>query len=126
MSRTAAAGKLRKMWLCTNRDCPYQVRAESGVSYAPADLVCPECGGTKFKKERVRDRSTAAIDWSQARAGLSARGIVVLGAGADESPGVYKQLGDVLDAHSNIEVVTRLKPFGVVMAGPDEYDPFKD
>ncbi len=35
--------------------------------------------------------------------------------------------GDVLAAHdSTIRVVHRLRPIGVAMAGPDEFDPFKD
>jgi hypothetical protein len=51
---------------------------------------------------------------------------VVLGAGADEAPGVYKNLAGVLAAHSNIEVLHTLQPIGVVKASPDERDPYKD
>jgi tRNA-splicing ligase RtcB len=50
----------------------------------------------------------------------------VLGSGADEAPEVYKDLDAVLAAHSNIEVVHRLRPLGVVMAGDDTIDPYKD
>src|SRR4051794_5811821 len=78
------------------------------------------------KRRRVRDESTAAVDWTQVRADLEARGIVVLGSGADEAPEVYKPLDDVLAAHANIEVVHRLRPLGVVMAGDDVFDPYKD
>jgi len=78
------------------------------------------------KKVRYRDKSTALIDWDVERAKLNERGIVVLGAGADESPGVYKDLGTVLAAHDNIEILHRLQPLGVVMAGEDTFDPFKD
>src|SRR3954447_11445151 len=78
------------------------------------------------KRRRVRDESTAAVDWDAVRAGLAARGIVVLGSGADEAPEVYKPLDDVLAAHSNIEIVHRLRPLGVVMAGDDVFDPYKD
>jgi tRNA-splicing ligase RtcB (3'-phosphate/5'-hydroxy nucleic acid ligase) len=78
------------------------------------------------KRRRVRDESTAAVNWRQVRADLDARGIVVLGSGADEAPEVYKPLDDVLAAHSNIEVVHRLRPLGVVMAGDDVFDPYKD
>jgi tRNA-splicing ligase RtcB len=78
------------------------------------------------KRRRVRDASTAAVDWDRVRTELAARGIVVLGSGADEAPEVYKPLDDVLAAHSNIEVVHRLRPLGVVMAGDDVFDPYKD
>jgi tRNA-splicing ligase RtcB len=78
------------------------------------------------KRRRVRDESTAAVNWAQVRADLAARGIVVLGSGADEAPEVYKPLDDVLAAHTNIEVVHRLRPLGVVMAGDDVFDPYKD
>ncbi|MCQ4086537.1 RtcB family protein [Saccharibacillus sp. JS10] len=49
------------------------------------------------------------------------------GAGTDESPFVYRQLQEVLDAHSNtIDVLHVLKPIGVAMAGANEHDPYKD
>ena len=104
MSRTKAAGKFKKVEV--KREAP------DGTVY--------------LKKIRVRDASTAAVDWQHVREDLRERGIVVLGSGADEAPDVYKPLDDVLDAHSNIEVVHRLRPLGVVMAGDDIYDPYKD
>ncbi|MCZ2111324.1 MAG: hypothetical protein LC118_17435 [Dehalococcoidia bacterium] len=55
-----------------------------------------------------------------------AKGIVVLGSGADEAPEVYKPLAPVLAAHSNIEILHTLHPVGVVMAGDDTFDPYKD
>lgn len=97
MSRTKAAGKMKK--------------------------VTDEKTGKRY---RVRDESTAAINWTEVRSDLTERGIVVLGAGADEAPGVYKSLAEVLSYHSNIEVLETLTPIGVVMAGPDEFDPYKD
>lgn len=49
------------------------------------------------------------------------------GGGRDEAPQVYRDLEGVLAAHSDsIEVVTVMKPLGVVMAGDDVYDPYKD
>ena len=104
MSRTKAAGRFKK---------------------ETVERTAPD-GSTYTKKIRVRDASTAAVDWPTVKAGLSERGIVVLGSGADEAPEVYKPLDDVLAAHSNIEVVHRLRPLGVVMAGDDIFDPYKD
>ena len=66
------------------------------------------------------------MDWPTVRAGLWERGIVVLGSGADEAPEVYKPLDAVLAAHPNVEVTHRLRPLGVVMAGDDVFDPYKD
>ena len=104
MSRTKAAGKWKKVAVERTR---------------------PD-GSTVTKTIRVRDPSTAAVDWRQVQADLAGRGIVVLGSGADEAPEVYKPLADVLAAHPNIEVVHRLRPLGVVMAGDDIVDPYKD
>jgi tRNA-splicing ligase RtcB (3'-phosphate/5'-hydroxy nucleic acid ligase) len=49
------------------------------------------------------------------------------GAAADEAPPAYKRLDSVLQAQGNtIQVIRRLHPIGVAMAGPDIFDPFKD
>ncbi len=53
-------------------------------------------------------------------------GVVLRGAGPDESPFVYRQLERVLAAQPGIEIVHRLRPLVVVMAGADELDPYKD
>ena len=58
---------------------------------------------------------------------LRKKGVKLRGGGLDEAPQVYRKLQDVLNAHQNtIEIEHRLQPLGVVMAGPDVYDPFKD
>jgi tRNA-splicing ligase RtcB len=50
-----------------------------------------------------------------------------IGAGTDESPHVYRRLPDVLAAHAgSIRVLHTLRPLGVVMAGEDVFDPYKD
>ena len=130
MSRTKAAGKMRKMWVCSNRDCDWQERAAPGVERkiigGAALDKCPNCGNDKFRKVRTRDKSSAMVDWDLERRKLAERNIVVLGAGADESPAVYKNLSKVLAAHSNIEIIHTLYPVGVVMAGEDIRDDYKD
>ncbi len=103
MSRTKAAGKFRKV--------KEQRTREDGTTYT--------------YKRRERDPSTAAVDWDLERGKLAERGIVVLGAAADEAPPVYKDLRSVLAAHANVEVLHELHPIGVVMAG-DVHDPYKD
>jgi tRNA-splicing ligase RtcB len=55
------------------------------------------------------------------------KGVVLRGGGLDESPHVYRRLPDVLVAQgSTIEVLHTLRPLVVVMAGADEFDPYKD
>jgi tRNA-splicing ligase RtcB len=54
-------------------------------------------------------------------------GVILRGGGLDESPHVYRRLPEVLAAQgSTIEVVHTLKPLIVVMAGENEFDPYKD
>jgi tRNA-splicing ligase RtcB len=125
MSRTKAAGKMRKMWYCNNRNCTFTPERSTGVNTGYPRNCCPLCG-LPLRKGRMRDTSEASIDWDATLADLRSRGIVVLGARADEAPGVYKNLAGVLAAHSNVEILHTLQPIGVVMAGPDERDPYKD
>jgi len=49
------------------------------------------------------------------------------GGGLDESPHVYRRLPAVLAAQGRtIDVLHTLRPLIVVMAGPDQFDPYKD
>ncbi len=55
------------------------------------------------------------------------KGVVLRGGGTDESPHVYRRLTDVLAAQeATIQVLHTLRPLVVVMAGEDEFDPYKD
>ena len=61
------------------------------------------------------------------KAWVAEKGVVLRGGGLDESPHVYRRLPDVLAAQEDtIEVLHTLRPVIVVMAGADEYDPYKD
>ena len=74
-----------------------------------------------------RDFWTGLVNFEAEKTRLTERGIVLRGAGADEAPPVYRPLASVLAAHADtIEVVHTLRPRIVVMAGSDEYDPYKD
>ena len=58
---------------------------------------------------------------------MSQRGVVLRGGGLDESPHVYRRLPEVLAAQEGtVEVLHTLHPLIVVMAGADEFDPYKD
>ena len=53
--------------------------------------------------------------------------VVLRGGGLDESPQAYRRLREVLKAQGpTIRVLHTLRPLIVVMAGADEFDPYKD
>jgi tRNA-splicing ligase RtcB len=61
------------------------------------------------------------------RAWLEPRGVVLRGGGLDESPHAYRRLPDVLAAQGEtVRVLHTLRPLIVVMAGENEFDPYKD
>ena len=137
MSRTAAAGKSRKRWSCSNRDCdwvqqpgepsPMVVATKTkGAAVTAASAVCPRCGHGKLTKRWVQERP-GLVDWDAARSELARRGVILKGGAADEAPQAYKRLDEVLAAHADtIEIAHRLTPIGVAMATADTFDPFKD
>jgi tRNA-splicing ligase RtcB len=58
---------------------------------------------------------------------IAAFGVLVRGGDVDEAPHVYRPLAGVLAAHAgSVAIRHRLRPIGVVMAGPDVVDPYKD
>jgi tRNA-splicing ligase RtcB len=103
MSRTQAAGRWKKV-----------------------DEERFDAQGKPYRFKR-RVRSGGLIDWDATRRDLGERGIELRGAGADEAPGVYKRLPEVLDHHAgSVRVLHTLTPLGVAMAGDDVFDPYKD
>ena len=78
---------------------------------------------------RVMSRRQAkkAVNFRSVQDRLRAHGTVLRGAGADEAPEVYRKLEDVLAPHAaTIEIEHTLRPRIVVMAGPQERDPYRD
>lgn len=58
---------------------------------------------------------------------VEGKGVTLRGGGLDESPHAYRRLPDVLAAQGEtIEVLHTLRPLIVVMAGANEFDPYKD
>jgi tRNA-splicing ligase RtcB len=58
---------------------------------------------------------------------LRDKDVILRGGGPDESPHVYRRLPEVLAAQGQtIEILHTLRPLVVVMAGTDEFDPYKD
>ncbi len=138
MSRTEAAGKTKryKVWQCGNRDCGFEGPARDYRRGRNGELpLCPRydgdldapCGGKmhlREKRELVRPgKITAEMmnDW------IGKAGVILRGGGLDESPHAYRRLSDVIaDQGDTVRVEHVLQPLVVVMAGADEYDPYKD
>ena len=58
---------------------------------------------------------------------VQGKGVLLRGGGTDESPHVYRRLPDVLKAQgATVAVLHTLRPLIVVMAGTDEFDPYRD
>ena len=58
---------------------------------------------------------------------LRREGVILRGGGLDESPHAYRRLPEVLSAQGDtIEVLHTLTPLIVVMAGENEFDPYRD
>ena len=87
------------------------------------------------KKKWIRDAdgrkrptvvSKGAVDFDAVRSRVQSR-VELRGAGADEAPECYKDLQTVLSHQGEtIEVIHKLQPIGVAMAGEDTFDPYKD
>lgn len=103
MSRTQATGRKKK--ITETRQKP------DGTSY-------------EFKRWIYEG---GKVDFNKVKETVAQKGVILMGAGADEAPEVYKNLQDVLNLHKDtIEIVHKLKPLIVCMAGSDEFDPYKD
>ena len=71
--------------------------------------------------------SQARWIWAAAQQSVRERGVVLRGGGPDEAPQVYRRLDSVLSAHAGtMRVLHRFQPRVVVMAGINEFDPYKD
>ena len=66
------------------------------------------------------------VDFDAVKTRLKGK-VELRGAGADEAPECYKKLDEVIAYQGEtIEVIHRLRPIGVAMAGEDTFDPYKD
>lgn len=82
---------------------------------------CPESlnsashgAGRKMSRTQAKQKFT----WNAVRKNLEARGIKVLSAGADEVPGVYKNIEEVMREQQDlVEIVARFDPKIVKMCG---------
>lgn len=113
MSRKRAAGRQKKRWSCNNRDCNW---FQPPHTHKPEDGKCPVCGHPRLSKQWVQI-SAGELNWNEEAARVASAGIELRGAGAEEAPGAYKRLDEVLAAMGDtIEIVHTLRPIGVAMA----------
>jgi tRNA-splicing ligase RtcB len=81
----------------------------------------------KRHRKSGRVLSPGRVTPEMMQAWVREKGVILRGGGLDESPHVYRRLPEVLAAQgSTIEVLHTLRPLIVVMAGGDEFDPYKD
>ena len=106
--------------------CDLQARAlYSTVHGAGRVMSRTAAAGKRTRKGRVLKEG--AISREMMHAWVKRKGVVLRGGGTDESPHVYRRLPDVLAAQGpTVQVLHTLRPLVVVMAGADEFDPYKD
>jgi len=76
---------------------------------------------------KARIVSPGKVSWDMVNDWLGPRGILLRGGGLDEAPHAYRRLPEVLAAQGDtVRVLHTLRPLIVVMAGENEYDPYKD
>lgn len=81
----------------------------------------------KRHRKTGRVLSPGRVTPEMMNAWMAEKGVVLRGGGLDESPQVYRRLPEVLAAQgATIEVLHTLRPLVVVMAGANEFDPYKD
>jgi tRNA-splicing ligase RtcB len=81
----------------------------------------------KVNRRTGEVKTPGVLSWDMLHEWVGRKRVILRGGGLDEAPQVYRRLPDVLAAQgSTIEVVHRLAPIIVVMAGANEFDPYKD
>lgn len=84
-------------------------------------------GKTKGWGPKARIISPGLVSQEMMESWIRERGVILRGGGLDEAPQAYRRLPDVLAAQGDtIEVLHTLRPVIVVMAGANEFDPYKD
>jgi tRNA-splicing ligase RtcB (3'-phosphate/5'-hydroxy nucleic acid ligase) len=72
-------------------------------------------------------RQPGRVRHDEMQAWLRDKGVHLVGGDLDEAPQAYRRLPDVLAQHAGtVKIEHVLRPFAVVMAGADVFDPFKD
>ena len=84
-------------------------------------------GKVKGWGRKARVVAPGKLSWEMVKDWLGPKGVILRGGGLDEAPQVYRRLPDVIAAQGDtIRVRHTLRPLIVVMAGENEFDPYKD
>jgi tRNA-splicing ligase RtcB len=130
MSRSEAAGKVKRgrIWSCGDRDCRMTLPFRGASRGQSGELPrCPSCGSKMHRRETREITRAGKVTPEMMSSWLAARGVILRGGGLDESPHAYRRLPEVLAAQGNtIEIEHTLRPIIVVMAGMNEFDPYRD
>ena len=86
-----------------------------------------EARGKFVKVDGKKIRQPGKVRHDEWQQWIREKGVTVLGGDLDEAPQAYRRLPDVLAEHAGtIAIEHVLKPRGVIMAGANEFDPYKD
>lgn len=81
----------------------------------------------KFNRKTGERKTEGAISRESMQDWLREKGVILRGADVDEAPQAYKRIDEVLAHHADtVEIVHKLTPLGVAMAGSEIVDPYKD
>lgn len=106
---------------------PQSARALHSTVHGAGRVMSRSEARGKVDRRTGRVLRPPKVDAGEMRAWLARKGVSVLGGDLDEAPQAYRRLPAVLAEHEGtVEVERVLHPFGVVMAGPGDVDPYKD
>jgi tRNA-splicing ligase RtcB len=104
-----------------------QRRALFSTVHGAGRVMSRTAAAGKRHRKTGRVLSEGRVTPDMMQAWIAEKGVVLRGGGLDESPHVYRRLPEVLAAQGpTIEVLHTLRPLIVVMAGANEFDPYKD
>jgi tRNA-splicing ligase RtcB len=111
-----------------NRMTPNELAMDSTVHGAGRVMSRTQAAGkSKGWGKKRRRIAPGLISQEMQDEWLQKKGVILRGGGLDEAPQAYRRLPEVLAAQGDtIKVLHTLTPLIVVMAGENEYDPYKD
>lgn len=102
-------------------DSPASVDALHSTVHGAGRVMSRTAAAGKRHRKTGAVIKVGAVSPADMKSWLDRRGVILRGAGLDESPQAYRRLPDVLaDAGDTVTVLHTLRPIIVVMAGADE------